>query len=611
MNGCTTPMGAHRTSVREAHQQLAASAIVQRLSHASQIVLHRYDLKRHFDKHPAAALRVLHERACTDGRRDVLYALAELNYLTANRFAHSVKAGDPRKAPDYYLASAIYAWFYLLGDGQEPAPSAFDQRFRVACDIYNHGVALAFISSPHHDVDLSQAGGSRSLGPGRVEIQFSRPAFKWKLEEIEEFLPANEFSVRGLSVRDRQSGLGAPLIVVGKVIDQKKFARRIPATLILRVPGRLGDWSAEGLKLSLELYSSYEVKSVDLAGQKIPLESDTTAPLAHGLNESYLWRLGSAQFFSAEERIQNNIYLTQPYEPGRIPVIFVHGTLSSPVWWAEMWNTLRADAVLRERCQFWNFVYNSGNPIGYSAARLREEINRKVQQLDPEGKDPAMRQMVVIGHSQGGLLAKLTATDTGDRLWSAVSTKDFEQLELPEKEVAALRPNYFFKPLPSVKRVVFISTPHRGSYLATSLVRNVAIRFMKMPQQLVTSSASLFTLQNPLGLKPGYERRVPSSLDFMSPENPWLLTLAELPTAPDVAAHSIIAIKGKDRPPSGADGVVQYRSAHVDYAKSELVVSAGHTCQDKPAVIEEVRRILYEHFEGLSSVRASENASPR
>lgn len=345
---------------------------------------------------------------------------------------------------------------------------------------------------------------------------------------------------------------------------------------------------------------------MDLAGQTIPLESDTTAPLAHGLNESYLWRLGSTQFFSAEERIQNNIYLTQPYEPDRIPVIFVHGTLSSPIWWAEMWNTLRADGVLRERCQFWNFVYNSGNPIGFSAARLREEINRKVKQLDPEGNDPALRQMVVIGHSQGGLLAKLTATDTGDRLWSAVSTKDFEQLDLPGKELGALRSDYFFKPLPSVKRVVFISTPHRGSYLATSLVRNLAIFFMKMPQQLVTSSASLFTLQNPLGWKPGYERRVPSSLDLMSPENQWLLALAELSTAPDVAVHSIIAIKGKDHPPFGADGVVQYRSAHIDYAKSELVVPASHSCQDKPAVIEEVRRILYEHFEGLPSAPFSQ-----
>src|SRR5262249_28339498 len=159
--------------------------------------------------------------------------------------------------------------------------------------------------------------------------------------------------------------------------------------------------------------------------------------------------------------------------------------------------------------QFWNFIYNSGNPIALSAARLRAEIDRKLEQLDPQGKDPALRQIVVIGHSQGGLLTKLTAADTGDRLWRAVSGQRFETLKISPEELEDLRRRVFFKPLPSVKRVVFIATPHRGSYLATLFVRNLAIRFMKAPQQVVRSSARALTLQNPIQLKPGYERPVP------------------------------------------------------------------------------------------------------
>lgn len=597
--GCTAPIGADRATVRQLHRHFSSSAIDGRLSDASRFVLHRYDLEKRFDREPAAALQALHEQACADSRRDLLYALAELNYLHADRLHRSVKPGAPAKAPDFYLAAAIYAWFYLLDESPAPPPSPYDRRFRVACDLYNYGVALGFAAGPRTNLSVHPANGSRPLAPGRVEIQFSQPAFKWNLADIELFLPADEFAVRGLNVRDRQSGLGAPLIAVGKVLDEKKFTRRIPATLLLRVPGNVREWSADGLHASLELYSTYEVEQVNVGGKSIPLESDTTAPLAHGLNESYLWQLGSAQFFSAEEKIKSGIYFSQPYERGRIPVIFVHGTFSSPVWWAEMWNTLRADPVLRERCQFWNFIYNSGNPIPASAARLRAEIDRKVRQLDPDGTDPALRQMVVIGHSQGGLLTKLTATDTGDHLWRAMSEKEFDQLDLPAEELEALRQRVFFKPLPGVKRVVFISTPHRGSYMATSFVRSLLLRFMKLPEDLMHSSAKLLGLQNPLGLKPGYERRVPNSLDGMSPKNPWLLALAELPTAPDVTAHSVVAVKGNAKPPAGGDGVVRYTSAHVEGVKSEFVARSGHSCQDKPAVIEEIRRILLEHLAEL------------
>jgi len=82
----------------------------------------------------------------------------------------------------------------------------------------------------------------------------------------------------------------------------------------------------------------------------------------------------------------------------------------------------------------------------------------------------------------------------------------------------------------------------------------------------------------------------------MATDNPFMLTLAEIPTAPGIKAHSIIAIQGDDQPPNGADGVVTYTSAHVDYAESEFIVRSFHSCQGNPLTIEEVRRILLEHL---------------
>jgi len=312
------------------------------------------------------------------------------------------------------------------------------------------------------------------------------------------------------------------------------------------------------------------------------------------LNDSQVWKLGLAQFFNGQRLAKTGLRRTQPYTPGRIPVVFVHGTASSPVWWAEMWNTLRADPLLRERYQFWAYNYASGNPITYTAGLLRNDLMNEIHTLDPEGKDPALQHMIIIGHSQGGLLAKLTAIDTGDQLWRLISQTNFESLNLDPSTRGLVYSNFFFKPLPCVSRVVFIATPHRGSYQNTKFVQNFLNRFIDLPGEVMDASASLLQMGEAVKLPPSIRNKVPSSLNGMATDNPFLLTLAGIPVAPPIKANSIIAIQGNDVPPKGSDGVVTYTSAHVDYAESEFIVRSGHSCQGNPATIEEVRRILLE-----------------
>jgi triacylglycerol esterase/lipase EstA (alpha/beta hydrolase family) len=100
-----------------------------------------------------------------------------------------------------------------------------------------------------------------------------------------------------------------------------------------------------------------------------------------------------------------------------------------------------------------------------SAAELRDALTSKIHELDPKGTNALLRQMVIIGHSQGGLLTKLTVTHTGDRVWKAVSDKPLEEFSASEEQRARMRRLLFLEPLPFVSRVIFISTPHRGSYL--------------------------------------------------------------------------------------------------------------------------------------------------
>jgi hypothetical protein len=260
-----------------------------------------------------------------------------------------------------------------------------------------------------------------------------------------------------------------------------------------------------------------------------------------------------------------------------------------------MVNSLRSDPVLVQRCQFWYYIYNSGNPVLFTGANFRQSLSNIVQRLDPSGTDPALRQMVVIGHSQGGLVAKLAVIDSKNDIWNAISQTPFDELKLKPKQRQELQRCLFIKPVPSVKQVVFISTPHRGSFLATKFVRNLAAKFMSLPTEIVQMGKDLESLFSNSQL-PSELRAIPSSLNGMSPSNPVLLKMADIPPGPGVVAHSIIAIKGKGEPSEGDDGVVKYSSAHVPYVESEFIVRSPHSCQDNPATIEEVRRILLEQL---------------
>ena len=596
LTGCLTPIGADKVSPRQAYLHLNENALNSDYCSAdTQRVLHRYDLAEAFKKNPNATLEKLQVIACTDERRDLLYALSELNFANAERQSRSVKPWEPKQlARNSYFASAIYAYLYLFGDASQPAPNPFDLRFRTAGDFYNRGLALGLMVGTNAQVQLES--GERATPPGAVDVQFTYPEAAIKLDQIAAFYSADDFIVRGLSTRNRDSGLGVPLIAVANKIGRFQEQRNAPATVFLRVNGNVRDWSAGKLSATLELYSAFKATQVEVNGQSVPLQTDTTAPIAHGLNDSSIWSLGLAQFFSPEETVKTGVRLMQPYAPGKIPVVFVHGTASSPVWWAEMCNTLRADPVIRERYQFWMFNYASGKPITISAGILRNELTDIVKSLDPDGKDAALRQMVVVGHSQGGLLAKLTATDTGDKLWRLVSQTNLDDLpmDVPTREL--LRTNFFFKPLPCVARVIFIATPHRGSYQNTSFVQKFLNRFITLPRELVDDFARLVKIKDTVQLPPSVRSGIPSSLNGMATDNPFMLTLADIPVAPGIKCNSIIAINSNVQPPLGEDGVVKYTSAHVAYAESEFIVRSGHSCQGNPLTIEEVRRILLQNL---------------
>jgi len=305
---------------------------------------------------------------------------------------------------------------------------------------------------------------------------------------------------------------------------------------------------------------------------------------------------GDFSLIGKKARYQDGIFLMEPYRPGRIPVVFVHGTASSPARWAEMFNELSNDQALWGQYQFWVFTYNTGNPVVYSAGILAEGLRKTVQELDPHGKDPALRKMVVIGHSQGGLLTKLTVIDTGTKLWDIASDVPFEEFQASPETKEILRRSVFFTPVPSVKRVVFLSTPHGGSFVAGGWIGRLTSKLISVPFNLADSMKEAVTL-NPQFRAWRSMKEIPKSTDNMDPKSRFVQMYNTFPVAPGVTAHSIIAVKNpKDPKEKWSDGVVEYKSAHIDGVASELIVNSGHSTQDHPETIEEVRRILLEHL---------------
>jgi pimeloyl-ACP methyl ester carboxylesterase len=333
-----------------------------------------------------------------------------------------------------------------------------------------------------------------------------------------------------------------------------------------------------------------------VGNRRVPLEIETTATLAYALAESPIWEQEISHFFDnlgVKGAPRAPLMLGAPYRPGRIPVVLVHGTASSVGRWAELLNRMVNDGRIRERYQFWFFTYETGNPIGYSAMLLREALENTVRRLDPDGQDPELQRMVVIGHSQGGLLTKLLVIHSGSRLYDASFTRPLGDLDVSENTRELLRRTRFVEPLPFVQRVIFLATPHRGSFLTMTRISDWIAGFIKLPFAVVGATTDLLTHNRDAMVDPG--TRTATSLDQMNPRNTFLQALASIPVAPGIHAHSIIAVKGDGPVEEGDDGVVKYVSAHIDGVESELVVHSDHSVQWAPEAIEEVRRILLLH----------------
>lgn len=608
LQGCATPVGTNPVDIQTGYQLNTINALsTGEASEPAKMVLRRNGLLNRFETEPETVLAELHASLKPSWDEDKLFALAELSML------HAQQSNDHA----YFLASSIYAWSLLFPDNSEGVRlKSSDPRYRLAYELYNQGIAQGLADPDDNDkgeIEVYLKPGEYPLPFGKLTVAIDESGLTWGGYSLEHFISTASMEVRGLRNRYRIPGLGASLAASiakfapgSKVVGSDRIGPRIkvPVTAVLQLGDARQHLASGDLDARIQVYAADQIQEIRVAGQPQSLEYDPTAALALQLQDNPIYALEIANFFSGglfdsivpKDRAQDGLLTLRPYRPGKIPIVLVHGTASSPLRWAELVNELEGDPLIREQFQIWAFMYDSANPIPYSAGRLRTALQKAVREFDPDGRDEAIQRMVVIGHSQGGLLTKTTAIDSGTRFWDLISDKPFDEISVSPETRQLLQESLFFKPLPFVKRVVFISTPQHGAMAAAhDWVTGLVSRLVKLPSTVVKGieQAAVSIRDEKLNR---LLRRPPTAADNMNPNNPALKTLASIPVAPVVRAHSIIAVDGDGSVEEGDDGVVSYRSAHIDGVISEKIIRWGHSCQDQPEAIEEIRRILMEHL---------------
>jgi pimeloyl-ACP methyl ester carboxylesterase len=383
--------------------------------------------------------------------------------------------------------------------------------------------------------------------------------------------------------RNRQDGIGGALVGVHKTAPLEAFSPMVgvtaPVTAVL---------DFKGPEVTISLIDPTEQTQARVAGRERALEADFSAPMAYYPQRSELWEGLMGAFRVQQHMGITGLYMLQPYDPDRVPLVFVHGLISTPQMWRNVINEIETDPELRRRYQCWVFAYPTGNPPLYSALRLREEL-AKVHQRYPDAKD-----MVLVGHSMGGILSRTQVTTVERVHWDVIGKDKAAAFFANIKPGSLVERATLFEANPQVGRAIFICTPHRGSQMAIGTLGQLAIKLISLPGDIVSATAG--TLGNSVAIITGDPNRMPTSIDGLSPRNPTLKVLDHRPI--EAPHHSIIGDRGKGDSPKSSDGVVEYWSSHLDSAQSEKIVPGPHGACELPETIAELRRLLHVHLRG-------------
>ncbi len=524
-------------------------------------------------------------------------AVAESTGALLQSAAKQEKKGLTNDAAGNYLKAAVDARNLIVANRNSSAGGPEHALFQV------HNAALArFAEIWGNDIRSSEpAPYHLSSGGENYEIVLDSSS-DYPAGFFDEAVASDAITAKGIREIERV-GYGAALVGIRRktperAADMRFYAPKglhLPVTLTIVSVEEAGSGESRRKLVSLALLDPTRRETVSVEGQTLPLAanfSDPVVMLVGGKNELLDGLFG---FLNAKKRIEESgIYLLEPYDPNRIPVVLTHGLISVPIIWREIIPELLSEPDIASRYQILAFTYPSSYALPESGEFFRNELKAIREKYDPDGRAPLSRNMVAMGHSMGGVLSHMLVTDFDDRLWNEISDLPFDDFPVVEDNKSALRDLIFFEPDEAVQRAVYISAPHRGATMATLGVAGAVSQLVRLPGNLLASTADFIDGPPPEGLKVDIDKKV-TSIQSLRPDAPVLLAMDKSPNKPGVVFHSIIGDRGKGDTPESSDGVVEYWSSHLDGAASELIVPTDHASYKDPKAIEELKRILRVH----------------
>lgn len=530
-----------------------------------------------------------------------------------------------QKCQDQQLAmldqSIRYSYAYLFKTQRAPQDRIFDNRQVQIRDFYNLAIShLIHVYSERHQAKE----GSRKIQVGNsiYTVDFENYP-EIKDQPFEKLMSTYNMNFSGLRSITRRDGFGSEFVVVlpeeKRITPNKKYivdplnfkyaegtnpnihSARYLATTITAVPKSATsiDQIINSPEFQLKLHDPYKHEKVTVAGKQYALAANFSAPYGLWLAENNLGRAAYLVLIDRDDNlIMPHLYMLEPYNPKKKVIVLIHGLASSPEAWIRLTNDIMGDPVLRENFQVWQVFYSTNMPILES----RFQINALVQQgfARVANNAPAKKDAVLVGHSMGGVIARLMVSQ-------ADITQDAFKL-VQNTRIAQFKDNPLFKarlqmqPIPNFTRAIFLATPHRGTEYADRWHTKLARKIIRIPGAFLGAFAD--TLQGEIGLKDfvkelGHDliQNGPSDL---SENSKFTALTKDIQPSKNIKFHSIIGntVDTQDTKLM-SDDIVSYESAYLEGAVSSKVIKGGHSIQETPEAVLELRRILRLHLTEL------------
>lgn len=538
-----------------------------------------------------------------------LATAAEL-HLARLQSDKQAQAADAPLRTQLAADAARWSYAYLFLTPRTPEQRVFESRQQRVLAIYNRAVEL--LAQATFEASRAQGGvGSSPVRVGELETTVVLHGFEASQlgNQPDELLASDTLGFDNLRAVYRRDGFGSSLVAVyprpQRDPEQAQVAYRdtryLPVTVTMRFPGDSLDAVLASRQLRVDAYNPYRIDSETIAGRTVPLAANFSAAYGVWLARSDLAKLSLASLLKPRQStvFKPRVYLNQPYDPDKRVIILVHGLASSPEAWVNLANELLGDDELRDQYQVWQVFYPTNLGLLASRQSIEAALQSTFRHYDPDGDDAASHDAVLVGHSMGGVIARLLVSDSGERVLDA-SLASFSPEQIARlRQEPLVRGLTVFAPMPQVGRVVFMAAPHRGAGVADGWALRMVRKLIGLPFEVLRETAELArradvdeqALQK-IGFRKG---RPPTGPDDLSPSSWFMRVTEDVPMESGLPFHSIVGRKDPAVPlAQSSDGYVPYASAHLDGALSELAITSGHSVQETPQAIIELRRILRE-----------------